>query len=141
MLIGSLGFFGPVLEEIIFRGMLLEDCTKKREVKAVIFLDFVACLFFALLHVPVSFVVPLILAVAFIYVRRRSASLGLQSSCTLRGTPQFLSRCSWQDKTHEIKNCGQQNAQPDSQISRFGFHLWLVRSLVSISVRCQEMKP
>jgi membrane protease YdiL (CAAX protease family) len=72
----SIGFFAPVLEEIIFRGMLLEDSHEKERSKGMrYFLDFVVCLFFALLHLPVSFIAPLILAAAFIYVRRRSGSL------------------------------------------------------------------
>jgi membrane protease YdiL (CAAX protease family) len=56
--------------------MLLEDSHEKKRSKGMRFvLDSVVCLFFALLHLPVSFIAPLILAVAFIYVRRRTGSL------------------------------------------------------------------
>jgi membrane protease YdiL (CAAX protease family) len=72
----SIGIFGPILEEIIFRGLLLERSHEIERSKGMrYFLDFVVCLFFALLHLPVSFIAPLILAAAFIYVRRRSGSL------------------------------------------------------------------
>jgi membrane protease YdiL (CAAX protease family) len=72
----TFGFFGPVLEELIFRGLLLEQSHEKERRKVVRYLlDFAVCLFFAVLHLPVSFIVPLILAVAFLYVRRRSNSL------------------------------------------------------------------
>jgi membrane protease YdiL (CAAX protease family) len=72
----TFGLFGPVLEELIFRGLLLEQSHEKERRKVVRYLlDFAVCLFFALLHLPVSFIVPLILAVAFLYVRRRSNSL------------------------------------------------------------------
>lgn len=72
----TVGLFGPVLEEMIFRGMLLEDSHEKERSKGMrYFLDFFVCFFFALLHVPISFVVPFVLAIAFIYVRRRSGSL------------------------------------------------------------------
>jgi membrane protease YdiL (CAAX protease family) len=82
----SIGFFGPVLEEIIFRGMLVEASHESSRSKGIRYLlDSLACLYFALLHVPVSFIVPLILAVAFIYVRRRSGSLW----------PSILMHASW----------------------------------------------
>ena len=72
----SFGLLGPVLEELIFRGLLLEQSHQKERRKVVRYLlDFAVCLFFAVLHLPVSFIVPLILAVAFLYVRRRSKSL------------------------------------------------------------------
>ncbi len=72
----SIGIFGPILEEIIFRGLLLEKSHEIGRSKVMrCFLDSVVCLFFALLHFPISFVSPLILAAAFIYVRRRSGSL------------------------------------------------------------------
>lgn len=72
----SIGLFGPVLEEIIFRGMLLEGSHEEARSKGMKYLlDFIVCLFFALLHLPVSFFIPFALAVAFIYVRRRSGSL------------------------------------------------------------------
>jgi membrane protease YdiL (CAAX protease family) len=72
----SFGLFGPVLEELIFRGLLLEQSHERDRSKAVRYLlDFAVCIFFAALHLPVSFVVPLILATAFLYVRRHSGSL------------------------------------------------------------------
>jgi membrane protease YdiL (CAAX protease family) len=82
----SIGIFGPILEEIIFRGLLLERSHEIERSKAMrYFLDFVVCFFFALLHLPISFIVPLILSAVFIYVRRRSGSL----------LPSILMHASW----------------------------------------------
>jgi membrane protease YdiL (CAAX protease family) len=72
----SIGISGPIVEEIIFRGLLLEKSHEIQRSKSMrYFLDFVVCLFFALLHIPISFIAPLILAATFIYVRRRTGSL------------------------------------------------------------------
>lgn len=72
----SIGLLGPIFEEIIFRGLLLEESREKERKKWVrVSLDLMVSLFFAVLHLPVSFVIPFILALATIYVRRRSKSL------------------------------------------------------------------
>jgi len=72
----SIGLFGPILEEFIFRGLLLEETHDQNRKKWVRYLlDALVCLFFAVLHIPVSFFIPLVAAIAFIYVRRRSKSL------------------------------------------------------------------
>lgn len=72
----SIGLLGPIFEEMVFRGLLLEESHEKERRKWVrISLDLMVCLFFGVLHLPVSFVIPFILALATIYVRRRSKSL------------------------------------------------------------------
>ena len=72
----SIGLLGPILEEFIFRGLLLEETHDQNRKKWVRYLlDAFVCLFFAVLHIPVSFFIPLVAAIAFIYVRRRSKSL------------------------------------------------------------------
>lgn len=72
----SIGLFGPIIEEFIFRGLLLEETHEGQRKRSVRFLlDGSVCLFFAAIHIPVSFFAPLLLAAAFIYVRRRTKSL------------------------------------------------------------------
>jgi membrane protease YdiL (CAAX protease family) len=72
----SLVILTPILEEIVFRGLLVEESHEKQRKKIVRYLlDLLVCIFFATLHTPVAFFVPLILAAAFIYVRRRTGSL------------------------------------------------------------------
>ena len=72
----SIGILGPVIEEFIFRGLLLEESHEGQRKKWMRFLlDDLVCLFFAALHIPVSFFAPLLLAAAFIYIRRRTKSL------------------------------------------------------------------
>jgi len=72
----SVGLFSPVLEEIIFRGLLLESSHEEKRSKDMQYaLDILVCVFFAILHLPISFFVPLIIAAALIYVRRHTGSL------------------------------------------------------------------
>lgn len=72
----SVGFFGPVLEEMIFRGLLLEPSHDlKRGNWRRRLLDLAVCLLFALAHLPVSFVFPFIFSAVMIYARRSSGSL------------------------------------------------------------------
>jgi membrane protease YdiL (CAAX protease family) len=76
--IGAISFviLTPILEEIVFRGLLVEESHEKKRKKIIRYLlDLFVCLFFATLHLPVAFFAPLILAAAFIYVRRRTGSL------------------------------------------------------------------
>jgi membrane protease YdiL (CAAX protease family) len=66
----------PILEESVFRGLLVEkshDLRRRKSVRRL--LDLLVCAFFAALHLPVAFVIPFLLAAAFIYVRRRTGSL------------------------------------------------------------------
>ena len=72
----SVVIVAPILEEIVFRGLLVEkshDLRRRKTVRRL--LDLLVCLFFAALHLPVAFVTPFLLAAAFIYVRRRTGSL------------------------------------------------------------------
>lgn len=77
----ALGFvsfvlLAPILEEVIFRGLLVEESHERRRRKVNrYFLDFLVCLLFATLHTPIAFVMPFLLAVGFIYVRRHTGSL------------------------------------------------------------------
>jgi membrane protease YdiL (CAAX protease family) len=72
----TIGLFGPIFEEFIFRGLLLEETHDQHREKWVRYaLDAFVCLFFAVIHLPTSFFMPLLAAIAFICVRRRSKSL------------------------------------------------------------------
>jgi membrane protease YdiL (CAAX protease family) len=72
----TVGFLGPFLEEIIFRGLLLETSHEEKRSKYTrLSLDILSCTFFAVLHLPVSFFVPFTIAAALIYVRRHTGSL------------------------------------------------------------------
>lgn len=55
----TIGFLGPIFEEIIFRGLLLEEAHDQLRKKWVRYtLDASVCLFFAVLHLPISFLFP-----------------------------------------------------------------------------------
>lgn len=78
VLIGFLvvGLLAPILEEIIFRGLLLEeshDIHREKWVRWII--DISVCLFFAFLHMPISFIFPFIFSALAIFIKRRTKSL------------------------------------------------------------------
>jgi membrane protease YdiL (CAAX protease family) len=78
VLMGFISFviLAPILKEIIFRGLLVEESHHQTRKKAVRYLlDLLVCVFFATLHLPVAFLIPFMLAAAFIYVRRRTGSV------------------------------------------------------------------
>ncbi len=82
----GIGIFGPILEEFIFRGLLLEQSRDLKRNKFMRFLmDFFVCLFFALIHLPVSFIFPFILSWVMIIIRRKTGSL----------IPTIIMHCIW----------------------------------------------
>jgi membrane protease YdiL (CAAX protease family) len=78
VVLGFMSFvlMAPIIEEVIFRGLLVEEshAMRRRKVNRY-FLDFLVCLLFATLHTPIAFFMPFLLAVGFIYVRRHTGSL------------------------------------------------------------------
>ena len=82
----GIGIFGPVLEEFIFRGLLLEQShdLKRSKFKHYI-LDLIVCIFFGLLHLPLYFISPFIFSVIAIFLRRKTKSL----------IPSILMHCIW----------------------------------------------
>jgi len=78
--------FGPIFEEIVFRGLLLEPNHEKTRSKFTIrALDFFSCLFFAIVHFPISFILPFLFAAITIYVRRLTNSI----------YPPIIMHCTW----------------------------------------------
>ena len=72
------GILGPIFEEFVFRGLLLESSHDLRRSSSLRWiLDISVCLFFALLHFPVSFIFPFIFSASAIFIRRKTGSLVL----------------------------------------------------------------
>ena len=72
------GILGPIFEEFVFRGLLLESSHDLRRSSSIRWiLDISVCLFFALLHFPVSFIFPFIFSASAIFIRRKTGSLVL----------------------------------------------------------------
>ena len=72
----GLGIIVPIFEEMVFRGLLFEPIRNKLPTEQQrIWLDISVCLFFALLHLPRSFVTPLLLSFVFISFRKSTNSL------------------------------------------------------------------
>lgn len=82
----SIGVLGPIFEEFIFRGLLLEHSHELKRRKIIRYvLDFLVCIFFAVIHLPVSFVFPFIFSALMIFLRRRTHSL----------IPSIILHCIW----------------------------------------------
>lgn len=72
----AIGLLGPIFEEVFFRGLLLAPIHEEhRSTSARFILDFSVCLFFGLIHLPISFTIPFIFSAVVIYARRRTNSL------------------------------------------------------------------
>jgi membrane protease YdiL (CAAX protease family) len=72
----SVAIVGPLLEELIFRNLLLKTRLSNSPDKNIRLLyDGGVCLLFGLLHYPISFVVPALLSALWIKVRRSTGSL------------------------------------------------------------------
>ena len=82
----SIGVLGPIFEEFIFRGLLLEHSheLKRRKITRYV-LDLLVCIFFAAIHLPFSFVLPFIFSAFMIFLRRRTQSL----------IPSIILHCIW----------------------------------------------